>query len=117
MPDNNCRLLTTPPVHMFKVKFTKNIFNAGTHADATHFAAFLRQSEVPFAPTVGQHFFWSCELPQKVITVTWDITDSSFTCKVEDNYLDGIAVDDEDFQDKIADTVSNGWTLISIFNK
>ncbi|MPT13163.1 hypothetical protein [Comamonas sp.] len=100
---------------MFKVKFVRTIFGTSSPFSAARFAPMHREAFIPFAPTVGQEFFWGLERPQKAASVTWSFTESSFTCKLEDVFADESGIDGFDFQESLEDSTINGWTLAGVF--
>ena len=100
---------------MFKVTFVKTIFDAQEPSSNVRFVALSREEQVPFAPTIGQEFFWATERAQKVLAVTWNFADSSFTCKVEDEFPDELNLDGLDFDELLEDAPSRGWRIVRVF--
>lgn len=100
---------------MFNVTFIKNIFDAPSPDSNARFAALRRDDQLPCAPTIGQEFFWATERAQKVVAVTWHFGDSTFTCKVEDEFVDDLDIDAFDFDELIEDAPSRGWKVVKIF--
>lgn len=100
---------------MFKTVFIKQIFNsAGPKPDA-QFAVLRRDETLPFAPSPGQEIFWPDGRPLKLAAVTWNIAESSFSCRVEDDYCDPFSIDGIDFDELVEETRQSGWKLVKIF--
>ncbi len=101
---------------MFNVTFIKSIFDAPSPDSNARFAALRRDDQLPFAPSVGQEFFWATEQAQKVVAVTWNFKDSNFTCKVEDEVVDDLDIDAFDFDELVEDAPSRGWKVVKVFD-
>ncbi|MCV2421199.1 hypothetical protein [Paucibacter sp. DJ2R-2] len=101
---------------MFNVTFIKNTFDAPSPDSNARFAALRRDDQLPFAPTVGQEFFWATEKAQKVVAVTWNFEESSFTCKVEDEFVDALGIDAFDFDELVENAPCRGWKVVRIFD-
>lgn len=102
---------------MFKVTFVRTIFETTSSNSDSRFAPMHREALIPFAPTAGQAFLWGLEPAQKAVSVTWNFTDSSFTCKLEDVFEDSVGIDSFDFQELLEDSQANGWTIAGILTK
>lgn len=100
---------------MFSVVFVKQIFDAEEPLSDIRFAVLQRKETLAFAPCPGHEFFWATERPQKLVSVTWNFSESNFSCKVEDAFLDSVNIDGLDFDELVEDAQSCGWTLVEEF--
>ena len=99
----------------FKTLFIKQIFNAEEASADAQFAILQREELLPFAPSLGQEFFWAYEHPQKLVSVIWHFGDSHFSCKVEDEFTDELGIDSFDFDELVENAKVGGWTLVKVY--
>lgn len=102
---------------MFKVTFIKLIYDAQTVDPEARFAAMSRALAMPFAPAMGLRIFWGLELPQCITEVTWNVGESSFSCKVPDEFPDRLSVDGMNFDELLDNSKANGWTLVKVYDR
>ena len=100
---------------MFKVVFVKQIFNAKEPCPSAQFAVFRRDETLPFAPSPGHEFFWGHGQPQKLASVTFNVLDSTFSCRVEDAFADPFSIEGMDFDDLVEEAKQGGWVLVRVF--
>ncbi|WP_218243251.1 hypothetical protein [Comamonas fluminis] len=102
---------------MFEVTFVLNIFDAEVARSDVRFAVLQRQSTLPFVPVVGHSISWERDPSRKLTSVTWNVHESVFICKVADEFPDNISLDGMDFEELVEHTQSRGWELIRIFER
>ncbi|WP_349278728.1 hypothetical protein [Polaromonas hydrogenivorans] len=100
---------------MFKVTIIKNIWDSQSPVDSARFAALERRQELPFAPYPGLELFWGLERPHRVVNVRWEIQNTIFVCKVEDEFPNELDVDGLDFDELVEAAQLNDWALLKVY--
>lgn len=102
---------------MFKVAFTKYVFDADHDDPKARFAVLLREEYLPFPPVPGHEINWPLIRRQKITSSTWNTEHQGFTCRLEDEYTVNLDPDAPDFDEAIELASDEGWTVSSIYPK
>lgn len=99
---------------MYKVQLTKEVWNGKTPESSSTFAALTNETDLPFVPFPGLSLALPGPRSWVIESVTWDVTDQTFHCKIKDHFVNPTSIN-EDFDDQLDHLVGIGWKLIGRF--
>lgn len=97
---------------MFKVIFSKTIFNGETLESSTEMAHFKKIDRLPFVPTPEIEIFWGRDKPQSPMNIYWDINEHHFVCYMKDEFHYDIGCDQYDFDWLCSNALLSDWECI-----
>jgi hypothetical protein len=71
---------------MYKVIFTKTIWNGADAEASTKFALFQREETLPFIPATDLEFYWTTGRSEAPVRVRWEVAEERFVCTMPDEF-------------------------------
>jgi len=98
---------------MFKVLFTKTIWDGATPEASRTVALFQREETLPFAPTREIAMAWGRSIPEAPVGIRWEVKDQRFVCTMADGHPHSDGAEDYSFRDLLEEAKVSGWKLVT----